>query len=367
MRYIYYCNSAYQLLNVLNLNWHRKNAGFEKIDNYEADIIMLNAFDGAAEIVDILNEDHVFEHVILIDKKFNTGPLHSVLTLMDAISPSFYIHSKYGKQLSFVKNHYDVICAPKYSSVISQIWRLNRNAELELYEEGIGSYYLSIPFDSGSRSFSIIGKIRYEKTFYDYKRLYVVNKELYMSDFPERVIEIPAYDNDYLYELKDKFSYFDKLTDKDYSIFWLSQFLNNVEYNIMVDKVLQELLPYKDEVLFVQHPRKYLENRYDFDEANKKQIWELQLLSMKDVNEKLFISIHSTACFSAKMLFDYEPYLILFYKLGSAEVADITDEFEEIVKIFKDSYSDSDKIMIPETMEELKDCLCRYHSEVYRK
>ena len=31
MRYLYYCNSAYQLLNVLNLHWHRSH-GFEDIE-----------------------------------------------------------------------------------------------------------------------------------------------------------------------------------------------------------------------------------------------------------------------------------------------------------------------------------------------
>ena len=36
MRYLYYCNSAYQLLTIMNLHWHRKNAGFENIN---ADVI----------------------------------------------------------------------------------------------------------------------------------------------------------------------------------------------------------------------------------------------------------------------------------------------------------------------------------------
>ena len=367
MRYIYYCNSAYQLLNVLNLNWHRKYAGFENIDNYEADLVLLNAFDGAKEIIDILENDKTFNRAILINKKFNKGRFHSVLTLMDAISPSFYMNNKYSKELTDIKNRYDVVCFPKFSTVVSQIWNLNPAAQLELYEEGLGTYHLDIPFVSNSRLYRRISEIKHNGSFYDYQRLYVINKDFYMADHIERVIEIPKFNKEYLYELKDKMSVFNKLADRDFHIFWLSQFLNNVEYNIMVDEMLQELIPYKDDVLFVQHPRKYVDNKYGFEEANKKQIWEMQLLGMNDVDNKLFVSIHSTACFSAKMLFDQEPYILLFYKLGDYEVAHITDEFEAIVDKFAKSYRDPDKIMIPATKQEFIDCLKRYHNEVLDK
>ena len=50
MRYLYYCNSAYQILTVINLHWHRKHAGFENIDHYEGDLIILNSFEEAEDI-----------------------------------------------------------------------------------------------------------------------------------------------------------------------------------------------------------------------------------------------------------------------------------------------------------------------------
>ena len=94
--------------------------------------------------------------------------------------------------------------------------------------------------------------------------------------------------------------------------------------------------------------------------ADSSLIWEFRLLNMDDLNNKLFISIHSTACFSAKMLFDKEPYVILFYKLGDDEVTHVTEEFEQIVMRFKNSYSDPDKVMIPNNIEEFKEAVRTY-------
>ena len=44
------------LLNTLNLNWHRKNADFEHISDYEADLFLLNSFEGAEEIAEIIKK-----------------------------------------------------------------------------------------------------------------------------------------------------------------------------------------------------------------------------------------------------------------------------------------------------------------------
>ena len=74
----------------------------------------------------------------------------------------------------------------------------------------------------------------------------------------------------------------------------------------MMEEVIETLVPYKKDVLFCQHPRTPMKNVHNFSSTDGKQIWELQILNMNNLSEKLFISIHSTACFSAKMLFDEE-------------------------------------------------------------
>ncbi len=353
MRYLYYCNSTYQLLNVLNLHWHRKNAAFEQIEDYHADVLILNSFAGARPIYEIVKQHDVFDHVRLIDKAYNQGAFHSVRTVLDALSPAFYMRDKYGISSNEVKDLYDVICAPKYSLVVDQIWRLNEKAKLHLIEDGIGSYFLDIPFASNSRLISMFSR----NDFHDYEKLYLVDRSYYLAENKERVVEIPKFDEGYLKQIREALSSFNVDDCNDRKIFWLSQFLNNVKFNEMVDDVLDTLVPYKDDLVFCQHPRNPMKNVHNFKESDNSQIWEFRLLNMDDIDRKLFISIHSTACFSAKMLYDYEPYVILFYKLGDDEVTHVTEDFEEVIRRFKESYSDPDKIMIPETIDEFKDAV----------
>ncbi len=358
MRYLYYCNSTYQLLNVLNLHWHRKNAAFEQIDDYHADLMILNSFAGAKEAFEIVRKQDTFDSVRLVEKAFNQGLFHSVRTVMDALSPSFYFKDKYDIASGEIRNRYDVICAPKYSMIVDQVCRLNHDARLHLIEDGIGSYFLDIPFRSNSRLFSFFSG----NDFHSYEKLYLVDKSLYISENADRVVEIPRYDDGYLKTVRSDFSAFDIDDCNDRKIFWLSQFLNNVKFNEMVDEVIEELVPYKEDVVFCQHPRNPMKNIHGFKESDNRQIWEFRLLNMEDLDKKLFISIHSTACFSAKMLYDKEPFVILFYKLGDDEVTHVTDEFEEVIRRFRNSYRDPDKVMIPETKEEFADALRRYMS-----
>ena len=118
MHYLYYCNSSYQLLNVLNLHWHRQNAGFEQIPDYSADLMLLNRFPGADEIVEIIRNENTFKRVILLEKKYNSGVFHVVYTLLDLVFPSFFMKDKHNFKRSEVHNKYDVIVAPKYSFVV---------------------------------------------------------------------------------------------------------------------------------------------------------------------------------------------------------------------------------------------------------
>ena len=361
MRYLYYCNSTYQLLNVLNLHWHRQKGSFEAIDDYRADLILLNTFPGSEEIADIIRKENIFETVISLKKAFNKGALHSLYTLLDLVSPSFFMWDKHRIKRSDIHNRYDVITAPKYSLVVDQIWRLNKKASLHLIEDGTASYDLIIPFAPDSERMKKARVLLRCNNFADYEKLYLINTDLYAGPNKDRIVELPKFDETYFEHIRSLFSSFNHYEDKN--IYWLSQFLNNKKFNVMVDEVLQSLEPFKDDVLFVQHPRKHLDNKYGYAETDGKQIWELQMLKMDDIDERLFISVHSTASYSAKMLYDKEPYLILFYRLGERWVSQVNDDFEEFLEKFKNSYRDPEKVMIPETPEEFKECVKTYYKK----
>lgn len=345
----------------MNLHYHRKNAGFENIDNYEADLIILNNFVKAKEIYDIIKANNDFDNVILIDKAFNKGKLHALYTLMDVISPSFYLNDKYDFPFS-MKNRYDVLTVPKYSTVLGAIYRLNKNAKLDLFEDGLGSYFLKpnllLP---RSRLYKFIYEKGLAKDFTHFDAIYLNSPELYTGTMSNKVVKIPSYNEDYLKKVQSYFEQFSKVDhEENKNIYWLAQTLENDEAIKTINSVLQCLEQYKDQVLYCPHPRWSETKNKVFDMAPEKQIWEMKLLNMDNVDDKLFISIHSTACMSPKMLFDKEPYLIMFYPMIDEEVADSNKEFMKTMELFKDLYRNKDKIMTPHSIDELKQCLERY-------
>ncbi len=363
MRYLYYCNSTYQLLIALNLHQQRQN-GFENIEDYHADLILLNSFPGADEIAEIVRKEGLFEKVYLLKKTFNQGALHRIYTLLDMISPSFFMYDKHQIRKNEIYQKYNVITAPKYSLIVDQIWRLNKKATLDLIEDGTASYDLVIDFGPDSRKIDKIRNYVGCNDFHDYRHLYLINKDLYTGPDADRVRELPKYDPAFFEHVREMFSSFSQHYQKD--IYWLSQFFNNVNFNVMIKEILEMLLPYKEDILFVQHPRTRLDSYYGYDETDGKQMWEMELLNMADIENKLFIAAHSTAMYSAKILYDLEPYLIFFYRLGERWVTAATPEFDAFLEKFRNSYRDPEKVMIPETREEFIECVRTYYEKTGR-
>ena len=359
MRFLYYCNSTYQLMNILNLHDQRKHAGFESLRDYTGELMVQDSFEGASAIAKIIEEKGYFNKVFLVNKAFNNGGFHTLQTLIDQLFPAHYLSDKYHLNSNEIKDRYDVICAPKYSMLIDQIWRLNRKASMHLLEDGIGTYSYSILFYPRSKRIEQFRKILKVNRFENYERLYLVNPAMYAGEHLERVHELPRFEPSFLNEIRQAFLSFSEGYEEK-KIYWLSQFLNNEEFNRMMAEVLKTFVDHKEDVLFCQHPRTPMKNVHGFAETDGKQIFELLMLNMHDIDKKLFVAIHSTACFTPKMLYDKEPYVLMFYRLGDPAVTYATKEFEECVARFKASYSDPDKIMIPNDLEEFKECFRKY-------
>ena len=361
-RYLYYCNSAYQLLTVLNLHWHRKQAGFERLGEYEADLIILNVFKGAADMAAILEKEKTFGKIFLKDRAYNGGRLHTLYTVLDVLSPSFFLKTKHAISRKEVKSHYDVICVPKYSTIMSAIWRLNRKARLDLYEDGLGAYYLNTDLlYPHSRLYKLLYRTPFVRDFTHFSRLYLNDSELFTGDWDKEIVDVPSFDEGYLSHLRTIFAGFADVEDESRKdIYWLSQLLENDQTKKTVEEVLAVLTRDKERVVYCPHPRFPVTDKIIYDLAPAKQIWEMKLLNMTKLEEDLLISIHSTACLTPKLLFDKEPYLILFYELIDKEVTEINDKFILTMERFIARYRDPKRIMIPKTIEEFRECVDRF-------
>ncbi len=354
MRYLYYCNSAYQILTVINLHWQRTHAGFEDIENYEGDLIILNSFKEAKRIRDLIEEAGLFHSVRLIEKAYNFGYFHALQTLTDVIFPAKYLRKKFGIAKKDVKDVYSVITVPKYSTITAALWQLNRKAKLHILEDGVGTYFGSMRLTPDSTLYrKLYRTFNHGRTFHDYEAIYLNDALLFTGKKEDKVVDIPKFDGKCLEMLRGLFGEFADCEDvKGKSVLYFAQFLNNRDINIFIDSLLEEMEQYRKDVLYIPHPRHEDERTYGLDYANQKQIWELKQLKIDDLDEKMLISIHSTACFTPKILFEREPYVMLFYDLCDDVVTTRNDRFDAFVKKFRERYSDPDKIMIPKSREE---------------
>ncbi len=76
------------------------------------------------------------------------------------------------------------------------------------------------------------------------------------------------------------------------------------------------------------------------------------IMDSYSMDRKILISIFSTACFSPKLLMDEEPYIILTYKIMKNSFS-INTQYLELIEKIKGSYTNPEKIMIPDSIEEL--------------
>lgn len=143
-------------------------------------------------------------------------------------------------------------------------------------------------------------------------------------------------------------------------------FDQNIEINLIkgkqieiVETIVKEIG--KDELVVKMHPASkninYPDNVLKFYDRLPFEL----IMDSYSMDNKILISIFSTACFSPKLLMDEEPYIILTYRIMKNWFS-INSQYLELIGQVKDSYKKPEKIMIPDSIEELTKDILRIRS-----
>lgn len=355
MRYLYYCNSAYQVLNALNLNWHRKYANFENIDDYHADLVLLNAFDDAKDMIDKIKTLNDFDNVYLANRVRNAGIFHALKTTYNIINPYHYIEKSGIENPKQFKDYYDVITVPKFSKLTAAFSKINKDAKIHLYEDGFGTYYDDVKFDAKSKFYNLFYHIFGYSFFYKFDFSYLNKKELYCGDSFDRIKEIPNFNKNYINTISNIFK--KNYDNNEKKIFWFGQFIVD-DVNDIISKLLSS--SYKSIAIYKPHPR-YILPVNEIDNLDYKGPWELYALGINDIENKCFITINSTAVLTPKILYNFETYIIFTYKL----LKDYSPSYLDIaIEKFISTYKNKEKIMIPSNKKEFEECLSKYIKKI---
>lgn len=356
MRFLYYCNSAYQLLNAISLHYSRTFDDYENIENYSGDLLILDVFKGVSEIVNILKENRIFSKVYIGNRVYKQGKFHIINNIKDIVFPSDFIYKANGIEKEEIYNKYDYIVVPKFSTITAAIWKMNKNAKLHIYEDGLGIYANNISLNPNSSTYKLLYKsLNYGRSFNDYEYLYLNEPSLCASCEKTEIKKIPRLDSQTLNNLSEMFKDFSFNIKDNKKVIWFDQYVEG-EINNITRETLQK---YRKDVVYCTHPR-HPKNYSEFDTPNEKQIWELACLGIRNLNSKCLLTIYSTAVFTPKILYNFEPYIIFTIKLSDDYKAGKLNKYIDVIEIFKEMYDDKSKIFIPNTIKELNEYLANF-------
>lgn len=362
------CETQYNIFNAVRFFF--TNNVENKIDIYLGENI--------AEYCEVIKETNLFDSVYVFCNDIDNN----------ASKIQRFIYKVFlKKSLSDAVNNFD--CDKKYRSIYvfsvtrfpSDMLFYNSKAEIFFVEDGTDSYIGRIYLDV---NYSLKRKLLNWLLKRDVRRL--IPKKVYLNN-PQLVSGQVEYEvsplignqlkNDELDRLLKKiFNYIPLAEDVNNRIYYLGQafvYDGIMEEEVIENEIGEALHDYMGDVVYRKHPRE--ESIYSGWEKIDygKNMWEL-INRDYITDETILISSFSTALYTAKLLYDKEPWLIYTYKLyGDFFLEDRTETkglnagIAMMVDNLKKLYKNPDKIICVESVGEIIDIVSRIITDYKEK
>jgi|GEM_PF-1207045 len=342
----FFCGTPFQLMNAINLK-----ISLHKDEN--AEIYVFNYFRNAEEIARNLEKINIFQKVYIIETNKYKSPYGIIKKFIMDNSIKKEFGNKNYKQL--------YIC---YNGLLQNLFynlflNTNKNMIVNFFDEGTATYIY--PYKNALKSvykiFLALLRMKSMDKHLDSVYLYCPsaiqeNKQYKVKQLPkiskknEGLINIYNQIFDYNCEENEfegrKIIFFEESFSQD----------TDCSDEELIGMVLNSID--KDEIIVKRHPR-VKKNRYiDYGvkyNKNSSIPWELYLLN-NDFQEKILITLSSTAAISPKVIFDEEPRVIILYHLLDKKAYIHTDFFDKYIDSIKNLYKDKEKFLLTKTKEE---------------
>lgn len=354
MRELYVCDTPYQVMNALNIAYHREQKA-------EKTLFLVNQFRTAETVFGKILETKQFDHAYLLrrdETKFMpVGMKRYSLVMLDYLTPKRFLKARLQGKKAPVTG-YDVVYASGAFSVVTAVMKLNPKAEFVLYDDGVGSYIGDNVMRGGGTLNRLFSKV-FHVGAYACKpsKLLVNNVSMCQSTVvpKNRILPLPAIDAEFVSFCN---GIFETCGDKKNTVYWLSQPIDSVPGAVEArERVYSCLYPYRDKITVRMHPR---DLAYDFYQAftvdRGTDMWELTVQGIP-TDDLILIGGYSSAQINLKMLFDMEPTLIFVYAFNKQLEEDKIQATKEQIENIRSIYRNPDKIYVPTTVEELTEVL----------
>lgn len=355
---LFICSSNFTILN--SINTVINNSVF---NNSESDLIIFHRTKDMKSLSLKIKKKNIFKNVFdfpFIEKKNIFFFIYTILF------PNKFIIN------SIFENKSKELINSKYYRIISQnmlyisIFRRLSKDKLFLIDEGLSSY-TSRTINPKKRSiyFHIANKIFFNNKLMSKNINYLLYEPKISFSKNNQILELTkiSYKNNLL--LNDLFNYkvnklymSNKFIYLGVPIYGLKDLMinsKNTPKNFeekcksLIFKLFKSLKHSK--LIYRPHPIEKIEideNNDNFIIDDYKNMWEIECQN-QITNDHILISFFSTACFTPKLLYDKEPYVIIIYKILNFKFFNA----DKLLDRLKSTYSNPDKIIVIKDISEL--------------
>lgn len=363
MKHLFVCSTPLQLMTAINL----------RVSELVNDNVTLY----------ILDHSHMYEEMY---KQISTVELFTKVVLLKTKAFNKHWLQKYKITRYFIKAveyfNYERIAAKIVddTTVYDKFWvsfmdrsswliflsykKRNQNLQLNFFEDGIGSYQL-LTVKQNNLDKQLSHFLGNKTVFEEMKILYLYEPRLAINTlYPSVEIKaLPKINDENSKKLINEvfsFEFSDLELLKNKYIFFDSPFPSANTHEKQLEMIDFFVEKFGDSFCVKLHPSTLLNNGGYKGHVSTVQTTIETLCMNSNVSNNVLISVISTVGIAPKLMFNQEPIVIFLYKIIKLDkIIHIGSELFEFIEDFEGTYSDSDRIFIPESMQELNDILVK--------
>lgn len=352
------CTTPYQVIGAISITINHK---------LNADLYIFGMFRQYEKVADNIRKQGIFGHVYAVDcsRIGAPGKLRGLKQMLFAEQTvSFYLPAEIRYQHYYSSSR----ALPK---IIMQHVLQKRNPDMirVIYEDGMGTY------SSDSHPLNPTKTIQRTERVLNWN-LDNPRRTRMMAYVPE-LVEPPAYLQGIHVEQMPRLDFSSATANMLETVFdvreenrihqkWIifdtlrrySADMQETEFAILDDSYRAIVSAGGNDIICKPHPRSVFESKAQIALYPDSGIpMEVLYARMDDLENRILISYTSSAVFTPKIMFGMEPVVISLHRLLSGTRG--SGIFEGIYQKFRGIYADQDRVMAPDSIEELTECVRR--------
>ena len=357
---MYICTTPFQIMSAISL----------ALENREkADIYIDPQFENAEELGERIRSQGIFDSVVVLkdlesikNVRYASGKLKRYKSIMsiygnlEKAAGEILLKDRTYRRLYATHN---VFIA---NILVMHISRMKIKTSVIYYDDGEGSYYNAKLFQSSLSDRVVKRAVLRTRKLRGVKKYYMYSPELFGEMHPENTLPVHRLPN---------FNRNPRTAEILKDIFGITDEKGITEPVVILDVLKDEVLPPEeaediirrygrlqevfgsDRIMIKQHPR----DTYEYGDEVK--TFEYRTLPFEticlasDIQDKMLITLFSTATIMPKLLLDAEPETIFLYHLYHDRYGN-DESRDRFFEALRKTYRDPEKIHIPDTEEELE-------------